>query len=207
MPASWRAAIAMLSLGPLALAGCGDGDGNSPVTNAQPAQDGAPTQPQPPGAGAQAGSVPAAKSNLSGSVSGLSGSVTAFAVRETATSTIVEMATDTLFAFDSSKLSPQAQESLTKVADLIRRGGSGEIVVGGHTDGVGSDSYNTELSRRRAEAVRDWLVAEHVAPAARFLIDAAGKSRPKVPNANADGSDNPEARAQNRRVEVIIPKG
>lgn len=196
-------AIAMLSLGVFAvLPGCSDNNRESPVatqaTDAQPAQA---------AAGSLARPAPAAPPNLSGSVSGLKGSITAFAVRETATSTIVEMAADTLFAFDRADLSPQAQDTLAKVADLIRRGGDGEIVIAGHTDSAGSDSYNEKLSRLRAEAVRDWLAAQNVASASRFRIDAAGETRPKVPNAHTDGRDSPEGRAQNRRVEVIIPKG
>lgn len=193
--------IAMLSLGLLAvLSGCSDNNGDSPA--APQAADARPVQTT-----AESPAGPGTGSNLSGSVSGLKGGVTAFAVRETATSTIVEMAADTLFAFDSADLSPRAQETLAKVAELIRSGGDGEIVVGGHTDSAGSDSYNEGLSRLRAEAVRDWLAAQNIAPASRFRIDAAGEARPKAPNAHADGRDNPEGRAQNRRVEVIIPKG
>ena len=199
-------------VGALSLAGCGSnttpaapaGDtstaasqGNTPQGSVAPSDGGANT----------AGNIPTAPvGNLTGSVSGLNGAVTAFLVRETATATIVEMAADTLFAFDSADLSPQAQGSLNRLKELIAKGGAGNIVVTGHTDDKGTDSYNRDLSRRRAEAVRDWLVAQNAAPTTRFRIEAAGKSQPKVPNANPDGSDNPAGRAQNRRVEVVIPK-
>ena len=199
-------------VGALSLAGCG-----SNTTPATPAGDtsAAASQGNTPqgsvapsdGGANSAGNIPTAPvGNLTGSVSGLNGAVTAFLVRETATATIVEMAADTLFAFDSADLSPQAQDSLNRLKELIAKGGAGNIVVTGHTDDKGTDSYNRDLSRRRAEAVRDWLVAQNAAPTTRFRIEAAGKSQPKVPNANPDGSDNPEGRAQNRRVEVVIPK-
>ena len=213
MTAAFRQyAIGAAMVGALSLAGCGSNTSPStPASGTDEASSGAPQGNVPQGSvapsnGGTSNTPTAPVGNLSGSVSGLSGAVTAFLVRETATSTIVEMAADTLFAFNSADLSPQAQESLNKVADLIRRGGSGQIEVIGHTDGVGSDSFNTDLSRRRAEAVRDWLTTQNVAPASRFTITAAGKSQPKAPNTHPDSSDNPEGRAQNRRVEVIIPK-
>jgi outer membrane protein OmpA-like peptidoglycan-associated protein len=197
------AALALLGGSVFALAACGQAENAAPTTAADTT---APAAPANSTTVSSAAPAPTGQPNLQGNVSGLTGAITAFAVRETATQTIVEMAADTLFAFNSADLSSQAQASLTKVADLIRQGGSGQIEVIGHTDGVGSDSFNTDLSRRRAEAVRNWLTTQNVAPASRFTITAAGKSQPKAANTHPDGSDNPEGRAQNRRVEVIIPK-
>lgn len=202
----FRGGVVGLAIAATTLAACGSGasgDSRSAAATTGAAADVSPSAPLAP----QQPTPPTAPSgNLSGDVSGLDGVVSPFTVQVTDTSTIVSMAADTLFAFNSAALSAEAQTSLNRVAELIRRGGNGTIEVAGHTDGVGSDQFNIDLSRRRAEAVRDWLVAQNVAPSGRFTINAAGKSQPKAPNTNPDGSDNPAGRAQNRRVEVVIPK-
>jgi outer membrane protein OmpA-like peptidoglycan-associated protein len=71
------------------------------------------------------------------------------------------------------------------------------IVVEGHTDSQGSDASNQELSRGRAQAVRDFLVSRGV-PADRIRADALGSSRPVGDNKT------PEGRASNRRVEIVV---
>ena len=71
------------------------------------------------------------------------------------------------------------------------------VIVEGHTDGVGSEGYNMKLSRRRAEAVRGYLVDHGIAPS-RIRAEGFGKSRPVASNDTAEG------RAQNRRVELHI---
>ena len=75
------------------------------------------------------------------------------------------------------------------------------LVLRGHSDSPGSDAANLRQSRRRAEAVRDYLAEKGVAPARVELI-ALGETRPVSPNAALDGSDDPAGRARNRRVEV-----
>lgn len=145
-------------------------------------------------------------SNMTGAVSGLMGDVRGFRVRTTATATILELPSDTLFAFDQGELTPQAVQTLPEVAQRIRDGGDGVIVISGHTDALGADDYNLSLSKRRAEAVRDWLVKQQGLSASRFQIEAVGKARPIAPDAHPDGTDNPEGRQLNRRVEVSIPR-
>ena len=78
------------------------------------------------------------------------------------------------------------------------------VVVEGHTDAVGNDAYNMDLSEKRAKAVRDWLVAQHYLENATSVVQAFGKTRPAAPNTNADGTDSPAGRQKNRRVEVVI---
>ncbi len=143
---------------------------------------------------------------LTGSVSGLTGDVTAFQVEETATQIIVELAADVLFAFDRADLSPQAPEQLRKAVAQIQRGGSGDILVVGHTDARGDDPYNDDLSLRRAKAVAAWLADDGGIAAARLKPEGRGEREPVAPNAGIDGNDYPEGRAMNRRVQVIIPK-
>jgi outer membrane protein OmpA-like peptidoglycan-associated protein len=98
------------------------------------------------------------------------------------------------FAFDSADILPAARAQLDAVAEGIKLLAPGSIVtIEGHTDGVGSDAYNLELSRSRARAVRDYLVQHHGIAAARLKTVGYGKERP------IEGSD-PNA-AVNRRVQ------
>jgi outer membrane protein OmpA-like peptidoglycan-associated protein len=98
------------------------------------------------------------------------------------------------FAFDSADVLPAARAQLDAVAEGIKLLAPESIVtVEGHTDAVGSDAYNLELSRVRANAVRDYLVQRHGIDTARLKTVAYGKRRP------IEGSD-PHA-ALNRRVQ------
>lgn len=196
---------AVVTLAALSLAAC---DSRTPAPSGQPSNhqpDSGDLVVAPP-APADVASPIGIGPNITGKVSSLTGEIREFSVRVTASSTIVELPSDTLFAFDKADLAPQALQTLPKVAELIREGGTAAIVIAGHSDALGSDDYNLALSKRRAEAVRDWFVQQQIAPADRFQIDAVGKARPIAPNANPDGSDNPAGREQNRRVEIIIPR-
>lgn len=77
------------------------------------------------------------------------------------------------------------------------------IVLRGHTDSVGHDEANLRVSRRRAEAVAEWLVENGVGEE-RIAIIALGEQRPVAPNALPDGRPNEEGRARNRRVTISI---
>ena len=79
----------------------------------------------------------------------------------------------------------------------------GTVALRGHSDSLGTDGDNRVASRRRAERVRDYLVEKGVA-AERITLVALGETRPIAPNAKEDGSDDPEGRAKNRRVEVRV---
>lgn len=98
------------------------------------------------------------------------------------------------FAFDSADILPAARIQLDAVAEGIKLlAPKSTVTIEGHTDGVGSDAYNLDLSRVRANAVRDYLVKRHGIDAARLKTVAYGKTRP------IEGSD-PNA-AVNRRVQ------
>ena len=75
--------------------------------------------------------------------------------------------------------------------------------VEGHTDSLGTESYNQRLSERRAYAVRVALLSRGAFDQ-NLVVRGFGKSRPIAPNQNFDGSDNPEGRQKNRRVEVVM---
>lgn len=77
------------------------------------------------------------------------------------------------------------------------------IILRGHTDSMGNDEANLRVSKRRAEAVQDYLIESGVA-ADRFEIIALGEMRPIAPNAKLDGTPDEEGRAANRRVDVTV---
>jgi outer membrane protein OmpA-like peptidoglycan-associated protein len=109
------------------------------------------------------------------------------------------MPTDLLFDYDKTDLRPQALASLEKLGTLIRRNPQAAFVIEGHTDSFGSDTYNLELSRRRAESVKAWLVTMMKIPAGRIDARGYGKSRLIAP-----ASGTIEEQQINRRVEIVI---
>lgn len=111
---------------------------------------------------------------------------------------------DALFEFDKSTLNDKAETPLTQALESIRsEKGIKQLRVRGHTDAKGSDAYNDRLSQARAEAVRGWLQSNE-ASLPPMTTEAVGEREPLKPNSNPDGSDNPEGRAYNRRVEIVL---
>jgi outer membrane protein OmpA-like peptidoglycan-associated protein len=117
-------------------------------------------------------------------------------VQRTDRGLVVTLSGDVLFEFDRVALLPPAQTKLSQLAAALQRTDAG-VTIEGHTDSVGTDGYNRDLSHRRAQAVRDHLVA-HGVPAERITVAGHGESRPLAENASAEG------RAMNRRVEIVI---
>jgi len=115
----------------------------------------------------------------------------------------LRVGSDALFDFDKASLTPAAEKSLSELPPLIARAGRHPITVEGHTDAIGNDRYNEALSERRATAVRDWLAGRGALPA-DTPVHGYGKRKPVAPNRKPNGSDDPEGRARNRRVEVVI---
>ena len=108
------------------------------------------------------------------------------------------------FDVDKSVLRPDAVSILSAATEILKRYPELKVEVAGHTDSVGTDEYNQKLSERRAKAVYDYLTSNGV-DAARLVGPVGyGESRPIAPNANEDGSDNPEGRAKNRRTELNV---
>lgn len=107
------------------------------------------------------------------------------------------------FAQGGSELSDDAIRVLGDVlaSDQLAKGWS--IVLRGHTDSVGHDEANLRASRRRAEAVAEWLVENGVGED-RIAIIALGEQRPVAPNALPDGRPDEQGRARNRRVTISI---
>ncbi len=115
----------------------------------------------------------------------------------------IELAADVLFDFDKADLRPDAVESLRKLGTVVA-GTPGPVAIEGHTDAKGTAGYNLKLSEARAASVKSWLVRESRVPAARITTRGLGATVPKVPNQKPDGSDDPEGRQKNRRVEIVI---
>jgi outer membrane protein OmpA-like peptidoglycan-associated protein len=109
------------------------------------------------------------------------------------------MPTDLLFEYDSSTLKPAAAETLTKLGSLIKRNTSALFRIEGHTDSFGSDDYNFQLSLRRAEAVKTWLVGSMGLNPSQISTIGLGKSRLLVPS-----SGSVDQQQLNRRVEIVI---
>lgn len=130
-----------------------------------------------------------------------SGNIT---MRETGDSIVLSVTSDVLFGFDSAKLSGKAKSTLADVIKVLDSAPDSAVRVVGHTDSKGSDSYNQRLSESRADAVVDYLVSNGVKPA-RLKPEGRGESDPVAPN-EVNGKDSPDGRAQNRRVEFVLPK-
>jgi OOP family OmpA-OmpF porin len=104
------------------------------------------------------------------------------------------------FGFDSAELTARGREALREIGNtLVQADDLALITIEGHTDSVGPEQYNLDLSRRRAEAVRDFLVVSFPQLAdTQFNAIGVGEARPVASN------DTEEGRAQNRRVEIIV---
>jgi outer membrane protein OmpA-like peptidoglycan-associated protein len=111
---------------------------------------------------------------------------------------------DILFDFGSASLRDDAIQSLSLIRDVLEYFEGDEVVVVGHTDSIGSESANQALSLSRAENVVDSLVSELGIPRDRLTAEGRGASEPVAPNSNPDGSDNPDGRQLNRRVEIFV---
>ena len=119
------------------------------------------------------------------------------AVKEEARGLVITLSGSVLFRSDEATLLPEAQTKLGQVADALMAEKERTIVVEGHTDSQGADAYNLDLSKRRAEAVRSFLVSRGY-DAGKVSAVGIGEARPLGDNATAEG------RANNRRVEIVI---
>jgi outer membrane protein OmpA-like peptidoglycan-associated protein len=110
---------------------------------------------------------------------------------------IVKFDSGILFDFDKSDLKPAAKTNIQKLVASLNENPDTDILVVGHTDNVGRAEYNLGLSDRRAASVKNYAVAQGLAPS-RIKTEGKGASEPIASNETAEG------RAQNRRVEIVI---
>jgi outer membrane protein OmpA-like peptidoglycan-associated protein len=119
-------------------------------------------------------------------------------VKQESRGMVITLSGEVLFTSGKAELLPSAQAKLTEVANaLTQQNPDAAIVVEGHTDAQGSQTFNLDLSTRRATAVRDYLASHGVAPD-RIRAEGLGFSRPIGDNKTAEG------RANNRRVEIVV---
>ena len=105
----------------------------------------------------------------------------------------------TIIDFDTEKynINAKSQETLNKLIGIFKEYPNTNVLVEGHTDNTGSESYNLTLSKNRAQAVTNYLVNNGLS-SGRFDTKWYGESQPKYDNTTAEG------RAKNRRVELAI---
>jgi len=116
--------------------------------------------------------------------------------QETARGLIMNLS-DVLFDFNKYSLKPEAREKLAKISGILLAYPDLKVQVEGYTDNIGSDEYNQNLSEKRADSVRDYLVSQNV-PETNVTAEGYGKSNPIADNSTSSG------RAQNRRVELVV---
>lgn len=125
--------------------------------------------------------------------------------REVDEGVIIYLPTVFLFEFDRAVVTTDAKKQLRDVGKLLisEVAENRRVTVEGHADAVGTRAYNRTLSDRRAEAVIQELIAAGV-KTDRISKRVFGEDKPLEPNRRPDGTDNPEGRAKNRRVALLI---
>jgi outer membrane protein OmpA-like peptidoglycan-associated protein len=118
-------------------------------------------------------------------------------VKEEERGLVITLSGSVLFASNQTVLLPEAQTRLNQVAEALLGMPERNILIEGHTDSRGNSSYNMDLSQRRADAVRSYLVSRGI-PTDLIRAQGYGKTRPVTDNKTAEG------RANNRRVEIVV---
>ena len=127
--------------------------------------------------------------------------------RENQDLTVIILPADILFDFDKDNIRPDAEAALRQIETVLaQRYPKNLIRIDGHTDAIADNAYNQNLSERRANSVKRWLVQQGNFESARMTTQGYGESVPVAANTKADGSDDPEGRQKNRRVEIVIQK-
>jgi outer membrane protein OmpA-like peptidoglycan-associated protein len=113
---------------------------------------------------------------------------------------VITLSGQVLFVSGEATLLPAATRSLDNVVAALKAmpANAGRVVIEGHTDARGGRAYNRDLAERRARSVRDYLISRGL-PGDLFAIDGIGPDRPVADNRSAEG------RANNRRVEIVLP--
>lgn len=170
-----------------------------------------PDDPIPPGATGKVLALSGKVTELEGLASGVSGKAEALSAtlkdlgaKVTDQEIRIELQADVLFDFDKADLKPEAIPSLQKVAAVINGYPNLPVRIEGHTDSKGADDYNMKLSESRAASVKGWLARNGAVDSGRITADGRGETKPVAPNTKPNGSDDPEGRQKNRRVEITL---
>jgi outer membrane protein OmpA-like peptidoglycan-associated protein len=144
---------------------------------------------------------------VAGAVVGLEAALKDLGAKVTETEIRIDLSADVLFDFDKADIKPEAEKSLEKVVTVLNANPGASVTIEGHTDAKGADTYNQTLSEQRAASVKQWLVSHSKLNGASIATKGWGESKPVAHDTKPDGSDDPEGRAKNRRVEIIVRKG
>jgi OOP family OmpA-OmpF porin len=119
--------------------------------------------------------------------------------------TLIILSEHVFFAFGRADLSDAGKVRMREVASILNTPAARDrkVFVNGYTDDVGSVAANLSLSERRADAARRALIDNGIDPS-RLIARGFGRANPVAANRHSNGSDDPEARAQNRRVELVL---
>ena len=118
----------------------------------------------------------------------------------------VILPSDILFDFDKYEIKSEALQTLRHVADILSKFQNSKTILEGHTDSVGDDDYNYNLSVKRANSVRNWFANNANISPANLESVGLGETQPVAENTLPNGKDNPEGRKKNRRAEIVINK-
>src|ERR1700737_2267941 len=129
-----------------------------------------------------------------------------FEAQQSGRSLSMNLSGDVLFDYDKATLKPEAELALKKAAVVLSQFPESKVTVEGYTDSKGTKAANMQLSRERAQSVKDWLVRNGGVAAATISTKGFGEQYPMPPNKNADGSANPLGAPLNRRVSIIVEK-
>ena len=144
-------------------------------------------------------------SDLDKSSRAVKGDVLGMEVKETDLELKINLSGDILFDFDKATLRPAAEPTLGEVVARIQKYPRAKVLIEGHSDSKGKSAYNMKLSEGRAASVKTWLTKKGIAET-NVKTRGWGAAKPVAPNSKPDGSDDPDGRQKNRRVEITIKK-
>lgn len=112
----------------------------------------------------------------------------------------IDLSSDILFDFDKDNIKENSEEILSNLIPIIKKFPNAEVLIVGHTDSLGIESYNLDLSVRRAGSCKRWILERLQIENQTFIIQGKGETEPIASN------DTPEDQQKNRRVEITIKK-
>ena len=107
------------------------------------------------------------------------------------------------FGFDEDEINPRTRRQLEIVAAILKADQAKKLTLSGHTDSKGTDDYNKQLSLRRAEVVKQFLLDAGV-KTTQVVTLGKGSTQPRRPNVTETGADDPDGRRANRRTEIYL---
>ncbi|HTL89744.1 MAG TPA: OmpA family protein [Leptolyngbya sp.] len=193
--------VVLLSLGALASCRTEQLSTKLPTTTLAPASPAAVTQLEPPT------TIAPTKLDASSSAptptTAVQQAITDLQAQRTPEGLRVNLSENLLFDADKPEIRPTAKPTLQKLSVLLKAYPK-PTEIRGYTDNKGKDADNQQLSERRAQAVKAYLIQNFQVNGDRLTPKGYGEAQPIALNTKADGSDNPDGRQKNRRVEVII---